>query len=128
MSCYSKRCVNFVTLIISIIIFIQINWITYMIFNISNNNKIEKQNTQISTEAKKYEEKEEWKITIPKINVTAQIKEGTKEEIINDYAGHFEATPKFDGNVGIIAGSSGYKENYFKDLEKLETRRCNYLL
>ena len=44
-----------------------------------------------------------WKIEIPKINLEATIAEGTSEEIMNKYIGHFEDTEKWNGNVGLAA-------------------------
>lgn len=62
----------------------------------------------------------EWKIVIPAINLDAQIAEGTSPEILNKYVGHFENTPKLNGNVALGAHNRGYKVNYFKDLKKLK--------
>lgn len=35
-----------------------------------------------------------WKLEIPKIELSAQIEEGTTNEILNQYIGHFENTSK----------------------------------
>ncbi len=122
MNCCSKRCINLVLLIIVILIFVQINILTVMmIFHLRHNNvvainaretKIEKQDQNTKTE--------EWKLVIPKINVSANIQEGTNGEVINNYIGHFQETPVINGNVGLIAASAGYKENYFERLVELE--------
>jgi len=121
MSCYSKRCINLVTLIISVIVFVQTNFLTIMVLKLNDNNQ-----ETIITEVQPKEEnvvsektEEEWKLIIPKINVNTNIKDGTSGEIINNYIGHFAETPYKDGNIGLIAASSGYKENYFENLEKL---------
>lgn len=47
--------------------------------------------------------KNTWKIEIPKINLVATIEEGTTEQTMNKYVGHFESTEKWDGNVGLAA-------------------------
>lgn len=72
----------------------------------------EKQNTNIS---------QEWKIEIPKINLVANIAEGTTEEILNKYVGHFSETSSLKGNVGLAAHNRGYEVNYFARIKELET-------
>ena len=122
MTCYSKRCINLVTLIIAIVIFIQTNFLTIMIFSLKNNDvetkttKVEENKEKLSTQ----ETIEEWKLIIPKINVSAQIEEGTDGEVINNYIGHFTQTPSIEGNIGLVGASAGYKENHFAELEKLQ--------
>ncbi len=123
MNCCSKRCINIVTLIIAVIIFIQTNFLTIIVFNLKSNSVQASANT-INTNSKEDNSSyantdEEWKLLIPKINVTAFIKEGTSGEIINNYIGHFEETAEENGNIGLIAASAGYKENYFADLKEL---------
>lgn len=121
MNCYSKKCINLVTLIISVIVFVQTNFLTIMILNLKNNSvetniaKVEEQQEKLVIE----ETEEEWKLIIPKINVETSIKEGTSGEIINNNIGHFEETPDTNGNIGLIAASAGYKENYFANLKDL---------
>lgn len=44
-----------------------------------------------------------WQIEIPSINLVAPIAEGTTQEIMNKFVGHFESTNKWDGNVGLAA-------------------------
>lgn len=61
-----------------------------------------------------------WKIEIPKINLKAEISEGTNANVMNQYIGHFEETPELIGNVGLAAHNRGYPVNYFKDLKLLE--------
>lgn len=61
-----------------------------------------------------------WEIEIPKINLKAEISEGTSTNVMNQYIGHFEETPEFVGNVGLAAHNRGYPVNYFKDLKLLE--------
>lgn len=61
-----------------------------------------------------------WQIEIPKINLVAPIAEGTSTNIMNEYVGHFEETPKNKGNIGLAAHNRGYKINYFRDLKLLQ--------
>lgn len=122
MNCCSKRCINLLTFIFAVIIFIQINVVTIMVFNLKNNTIETIPTKEIALENQKknaYKETDEWKLIIPKINVSAKIKEGTGGEIINNYIGHFTETPTANGNIGLIAASAGYKENYFSQLKDL---------
>lgn len=61
-----------------------------------------------------------WRIEIPKISLIAEISEGTTKEVLNQYVGHFEKTPKESGNIGLAAHNRGYSVNYFKDLKLLK--------
>lgn len=66
------------------------------------------------------ENDDNWKISIPKINLTAQIKDGTDQENLNKYVAHFEKSAYTRGNICLAAHNRGYKVNYFKDLKQLE--------
>jgi len=44
-----------------------------------------------------------WYIEIPKINLVAPISEGTTQEVMNKYVGHFENTNVWEGNIGLAA-------------------------
>jgi len=61
-----------------------------------------------------------WKIEIPKIELIAGISEGVSKEILDEYVGHFEATSKLNGNIGLAAHNRGYKVNYFERIKELE--------
>ena len=113
--------------ILVIIIFVIVNIIA------TKNNSIEEatsteetyNNTQEenidNNETKNIEEKiEEWKIEIPEIYLTAKISEGTDEQILNEFVGHFILTPKEEGNIGLAAHNRGYPVNYFANLKKLK--------
>lgn len=120
MNCCSKKCINIVTLIIAVIIFIQTNFLTIIVLNLKSNSVTASISTNGKEENISYTNtEEEWKLLIPKINITATIKEGTSGDVINNYIGHFEETPKENGNIGLIAASAGYKENYFTNLKDL---------
>lgn len=62
----------------------------------------------------------DWYIKIPTINLVANIKEGTSQEVMELYVGHFEETSKFVGNVGLAAHNRGYTYNYFERLKELK--------
>lgn len=122
MNCCNKRCINLLTFIFVVIIFIQVNVLTIIVFNLRDNSirKIQTEEVAIENQEKKaYKETDEWRLIIPKINVSAKIKEGTGAETINNYIGHFTETPTTNGNIGLIAASAGYKENYFSELNNL---------
>lgn len=84
----------------------------------------EVQNQVISQEAviedEKINKSSDWEIEIPKINLKAEISEGTDVKVMNQYVGHFEETAKATGNVGLAAHNRGYPVNYFRDLKLLE--------
>ena len=44
-----------------------------------------------------------WQIEIPKINLSAPIAEGTTQEVMREYVGHFEETSLWEGNIGLAA-------------------------
>lgn len=77
--------------------------------NISKENKSEITNEDI------------WQIEIPAIDLIAPITEGTSQEIMLEYVGHFENTSKYDGNIGLAAHNRGYPINYFSRLKELKT-------
>lgn len=119
MNCQSNKYVNLVTLIVVFIIFIQMNFIILMLFKL-NDNKFENTNESTTVSKENVYEIKEWNLKIPKINLSTNIKEGTSEEIINNNIGHFKETDYLEGNIGLIAGSNGYKENHFNKLEELQ--------
>lgn len=65
-------------------------------------------------------EKEKWYLEIPCIELKADIQEGTKKEVMDQYIGHFENTSKDFGNIGLAAHNRGYAKNYFENLKSLE--------
>lgn len=142
---YTTRCVNIVSLIVTLIIFFLTNH--YQIisnkFNLplnlkilknnpivvelnSNNiNKsteenIEIQNNQKLSTNENNTQNKNWVIKIPKISLEAEISEGTSKEIMDKFVGHFEETTKISGNVGLAAHNRGYPVNYFKDIKLLK--------
>ena len=61
-----------------------------------------------------------WKVTIPCINLDAEISEGTDSEVMNEYVGHFENTSNWNGNVALAAHNRGYPVNYFANIKNLK--------
>ena len=61
-----------------------------------------------------------WQIEIPSINLTAKISEGTTQEVLSQYVGHFENTQKEHGNIGLAAHNRGYEVNYFENLKNIQ--------
>ena len=61
-----------------------------------------------------------WQIRVPKIDLVAPIHEGTTQEVLNEFVGHFEETAKQNGNIGLAAHNRGYTVNYFEKIKLLE--------
>ena len=61
-----------------------------------------------------------WQIEIPKINLIAPIAEGTSQEVMLEFVGHFENTEILNGNVGLAAHNRGFPINYFARLKELK--------
>ena len=57
-------------------------------------NSSETLNSVLSNENIDENSLEEWKIEIPKINLVANISEGTSKELLDEFVGHFENTRK----------------------------------
>jgi LPXTG-site transpeptidase (sortase) family protein len=144
---YTKRYINIVSLVITIIIFIflrilfqEINKIDFNPTYIINILKINKVQVELNSNNINQETKEEntenqyqnnnsilnnteektWKIIIPAISLEAPISENTEKETMDKYVGHFEETSKTYGNIGLAAHNRGYEVNYFQNLKKLK--------
>lgn len=59
-------------------------------------------------------------LTIQKIDLVGEVKEGVTEDILENYIGHVEETPKFNGNVGLAAHNRGNQYPYFARINELE--------
>ena len=126
--------VNIISLIISIIIFLFFNTILsiFVVPNatfkaefstsqaVSNTNVSTVQEQTVESQSENPIEINSWYIEIPKINLKASIKEGTTDEVLNEFVGHFEETSKNTGNIGLAAHNRGYSKNYFENLKKLQ--------
>ena len=132
---FSHKNIILISFIISILIFILLDQIFFKTQNKFFDNSLEKiipDNIEIDVKtpnntvaiSEQYQNNIDtqkiWQIEIPKINLVAPIAEGTSANIMNEYVGHFEETPKNKGNIGLAAHNRGYKVNYFKDLKLLQ--------
>lgn len=99
---YGKIYINIFTLIITIILFIQTNYIILKVINSKESQNLGKQIIQIdkfqiselSNQNKTIEKEATWSLSIPKINITATIEEGTTQDILINYVGHFSRNTK----------------------------------
>ena len=142
---YTTRCVNIVSLIVTLIIFFLTNHYQIIsnkfnlplnlkilknnpiVVELNSNNinqsteeNIEIQNNQKLSTNENNTQNKNWVIKIPKISLEAEISEGTSKEIMDKFVGHFEETTKISGNVGLAAHNRGYPVNYFKDIKLLK--------
>ena len=127
---YSNKFINILTLIISIIIFFSINYFIN-IFNkenlaqepqikISQEEKIQEKNPNLNNIEKITNKDDNWYIQIQSISLKAPIEESTNMNILEKYVGHFEETATSVGNIGLAGHNLGYKNNYFKNLNKIK--------
>ena len=61
-----------------------------------------------------------WQLEIATISLKAEIAEGTDNQTLNNYIGHFVETQKENGNIGLAAHNRGYEVNYFENLKLLK--------
>ncbi len=140
---YSKRNGIIVSIIISIVIWLSLNFI---LIQFQENQKKEDESSFVLKTSKidmkidsnadsENEELKEvgvegvienqyksnnWRIFISKINLDAPILEGTTKEVLRRGVGHFSSTSKWDGNVVLAAHNRGYKYNFFQEIKRLE--------
>ena len=140
---YTTKFINIISFMISIIIYLFINLcinhvdipINKVQFKadftvqeditqkdqLSSNYREENEIENVDTTEEKYtEEEEEWYIQIEKIGLKAPIQEGTTQQIMEDFVGHFEESSKDFGNVCLAAHNRGYKNNYFSRIKELQ--------
>ena len=91
--------------------------------NITNKEEPKEDKNIEETEIEKQEKTEEipyeWGISIPTINLKAQISEGTTKEVMDKYVGHFVDTGVIKGNICLGAHNRGYPVNYFENIKSL---------
>lgn len=140
MSKFSKRRGIIVSIIISIVIWLSLNFI---LIQFQENQKKDEEGslvlkiskTQLNTNVNETSENNKikkgeiignqyktnnWRIFISKINLEAPILEGTTKEVLRRAVGHFSSTSKWDGNVVLAAHNRGYKYNFFQEIKRLE--------
>ena len=59
-------------------------------------------------------------LMIKKINLKANVKEGSSQAILREYIGHMPETAKYDGNIGLAAHNRGNQYSYFARINELE--------
>lgn len=59
-------------------------------------------------------------LTIEKIGLKATVREGTNNEVLNQYIGHIEETATYDGNIGLAAHNRGGDFAFFARINELE--------
>ena len=127
---YSNFSINIVSFIISMVIFSVFNFAYANIEYTFNNNNAQKNEERITNENIIQPQEEvhdtskniefNWGIYIPKVNLMAQISEGTTKEVMDKYVGHFVDTAVVKGNVCLGAHNRGYPVNYFENIKILE--------
>ena len=58
-------------------------------------------------------------LEIKRINLKGPIQEGSSQKVLNEYIGHIEGTPIYDGNVCLAAHNRGNKYSYFSRINEL---------
>ena len=97
--------------LISLILSILISTICYSVYgvifeNISVNTQIVEacdDKHEVEVIEKTDTENDVWQIEIPVIGLIAPISEGTTQEVMKEYVGHFENTNMWTGNIGLAA-------------------------
>ena len=56
---------------------------------------------------------ENWEVEIPVIGLVAPISEGTTQEVMREYVGHFENTRLWKGNIGLAAHNRRFSNKLF---------------
>ncbi len=59
-------------------------------------------------------------LTIEKIGLKANVKEGSDNKTLKNYIGHIEDTSLYDGNIGLAAHNRGNQYSYFARINELE--------
>ncbi|MGN1299669.1 MAG: class D sortase [Candidatus Scatovivens sp.] len=117
---YSKLSINLLSFSISIFILLLVELFNSINLEISLATVRENAEVNLISEKIKINNLGEWKIEIPKINLSANIQEGTTKEVLDFFVGHFEETSKISGNIGLASHNRGYNVNYFENIKELE--------
>lgn len=110
---YIKLTVGIITVVLAVFIFSGVNLAYESLqkndtqedsktINIIEEIKIDK-DEEIEQKLIQEEVIEEWEIYIPVINLNAPISEGTTQDVMKEYVGHFENTKHWKGNIGLAA-------------------------
>ena len=111
---YTKRNVVIISLIITVIIYILLNYIySLVVLAYSNIRENSINNNVLITKSENINNKYIWQLEIPKINLVSPIKEGIDSKTINKYVGHFPTTSKTNGNIGLAAHNRRFSNELF---------------
>ncbi len=132
---YTNRFINMLSFVITVSIFITMQYCIDFLQSSNEDLNMEtairaNENTcidssfdeeiEIAIENQEKENMNLWEIQIPKIDLVANINEGTTGDILAKSVGHFEETPIFDGNVGLAGHNRGYNMNFFERIKNLD--------
>lgn len=120
---YTKLTVGIITIILAIFILGGVNLAYESLqnndtqeairkINVIEENKIDK-DEEIEQKLIQEEVIEEWEISIPVVNLKAPISEGTSQEVMKEYVGHFENTKRWKGNIGLAAHNRRFSNKLF---------------
>lgn len=131
---YTSKFINIISLIITIIIYLVMNFfINHVNFKVNkvkfnadfvsektiNLNNINSVNSSEKTLEQNLIE-EQWYIQIDKISLKAPIAKDTTKDVLENYVGHFNESPLDKGNICLAAHNRGYKNNYFNRIKELK--------
>jgi len=140
---YTKKSLNIITLLCTILVFIFLNSIyanisifikkaynenSKIIYSktipIQESNEIVKtsktENVQTQRQMIQANKTNPWRIQIPKLGLDVHIQEGTNDATLLKAVGHFEETSKWNGNVGLAGHNRGYQCNFFQKIKNLK--------
>ena len=129
---YNRKNINIISFFISVIIFLIILLVLNLFTNKSSQiyysyQNQEKNNLQADLNENiinqidiPTSEISNWNIEIEKLNLNANIKEGTSKEIIRNEVGHYTASNVFYGIIALKAYNTGENNNYFANLKELQ--------
>lgn len=117
---YKKIFVLFVALILLISIGGLVAYNQKMLKQNAINDVTEQEDKQEETTEINTDEEILGTLIINKINMQGEIKEGSSQEVLQNYIGHIEETAVYDGNVGLAAHNRGSSPSYFARINELE--------
>lgn len=128
---FNKKNINIISFFVSVIIFLIIllilnlftsksSPIFYSYQNQEQNSLQVAQNENNNIKDISINEITNWKIEIEKLNLNADIKEGTSKEIIKNNVGHYIDSTVFYDIIALKAYNTGENNNYFANLKELQ--------
>lgn len=127
---YNRKNINIISFFISVIIFLIIllvlnlftNKSSQISYSFQNQEKIQANSNEniINQIDIPTSEISSWNIEIEKLNLNANIKEGTSNEIIRNEVGHYTDSNVFYGIIALKAFNTGENNNYFANLKELQ--------